>query len=392
MATVRRVRTRTAVAAVVVAALGAAGVATGRPYARGAAFVIEAAGFDGLERRAASIEFEPIATSSPLRVPWRGGQLRARAYRPAHSEVGRAILLVPGVHAAGIDEPRLVGFAQDLAGIGHQVLTVELPDLAHYEITPRAADMIEDAAAWMAQQAEYHGPDGHIGMMGISFGGGLTLVAAGRPSIANRVSFAMSFGGHGDLLRTLQYLCTGVQADGTLRPPHDYGLAIVLLNVADTAVPPDQVQPLRTAILSFLEASRLDMVDKVRSAAEFEHAKVLEASLPEPSRKYMQYVNARDVRRLGPILLPYLAARASNPALSPARSAAPQCPVYLLHGADDNVVPAIESTLLARDFRAKGLEVHLLETPLITHAEVDRRSTAMDVWRLVRFWTQLLEE
>ena len=47
---------------------------------------------------------------------------------------------------------------------------------------------------------------------------------------------------------------------------------------------------------------------------------------------------------------------------------------------------------LARDFRAKGLEVHLLETPLITHAEVDRRSTAMDVWRLVRFWTELLEE
>jgi predicted esterase len=66
--------------------------------------------------------------------------------------------------------------------------------------------------------------------------------------------------------------------------------------------------------------------------------------------------------------------------------------VYLLHGADDNVVPAIESTLLAREFRTKGIDVHLLETPLITHAEVDRQSTPMDVWRLVRFWTALLEE
>ena len=66
--------------------------------------------------------------------------------------------------------------------------------------------------------------------------------------------------------------------------------------------------------------------------------------------------------------------------------------MYLLHGADDNVVPAIESTLLARELRAKGVDVHLLETPLITHAEVDRRSTPMDVWRLVRFWTELLEE
>lgn len=377
---------------IVVAALAAAGAVTGRPYARGAAFVIEAAGFDGIERRAASIEFEPISTSAVMSVPWRGGQLRAREYRPVHAENERALLLVPGVHAAGIDEPRLVGFAQDLAGIGHAVLTVELADLAHYEITPRTTDMIEDAAEWMLKRPEYQGPDGRIGMMGISFGGGLTLVAAGRPSIADRVAFAMSFGGHGDLLRTLQYLCTGVQPDGTVRPPHDYGLAIVLLNVADQAVPADQAQPLRTAILSFLEASRLDMIDKKKAAAEFERAKQLAASLPEPSRDYMKYVNGRDVRDLGPVLLPYLADRASDPALSPARSAPPRSTVYLLHGADDNVVPAIESTLLARELRAKAVDVHLLETPLITHAEVDRQSTPMDVWRLVRFWTELLEE
>ena len=32
----------------------------------------------------------------------------------------------------------------------------------------------------------------------------------------------------------------------------------------------------------------------------------------------------------------------------------------------------------------------LLETPLITHAEVDRTSTAAAVWRLIHFWTKLL--
>ena len=57
--------------------------------------------------------------------------------------------------------------------MGHPVLTVELPDLTHYQITPRTTDMIEDAAAWMMQRAEYAGEDGRVGMMGISFGGGL---------------------------------------------------------------------------------------------------------------------------------------------------------------------------------------------------------------------------
>jgi dienelactone hydrolase len=362
-----------------------------RPYQRGAAFVVEAAGLQGRLRSLAQWEFEPVTTQERATISWRGGTLWSRAYQPLHAH-GRPILLVPGVHAAGIDEPRLVGFARDLAGMGHPILTVELPDLARYTITPRTTDMIEDAAAWMLQRPEYRGLDGRIGMMGISFGGGLSLVAAGRPSIANQIAFVMSFGGHGDLPRTLRYLCTGVQPDGSLRPPHDYGLAIVLLGVADKVVPPDQAQPLKDAVLSFLEASRLDMVDKEKAAGEFSRAKRLEAALDEPARTYMSYVNTRDVKRLGPILLPFLAERAGDPALSPAQSAPPHCPVYLLHGTDDNVVPAIESSLLAVHLRDEGVDVHFLATPLITHAEVDRSSTMTAIWRLIDFWTKLLDE
>ena len=76
----------------------------------------------------------------------------------------------------------------------------------------------------------------------------------------------------------------------------------------------------------------------------------------------------------------------SDPALSPAKSAPPAGTVYLLHGTDDNVIPAVESALLAEDLRRRGGRVYQLATPLITHAEVDRTPTAMEVWNLVRFW------
>jgi dienelactone hydrolase len=299
---------------------------------------------------------------------------------------------VPGVLAAGIDEPRLVAFARDIASFGHPVLTVELPDLTRYEITARTTDMIEDAAGWMLGRPEFQGRDGRIGMLGISFGGGLSIVAAGRATIRNRVDFVMAFGGHGDLPRTLRYLCTGVQADGSVRPPHDYGLAIVLLGAADRVVPPAQVEPLRTAIRSYLEASRLDMVDKEQAAREFARAKDLAATLPEPSQTYMRYVNARDVARLGPVLLPHLGDLGGDPSLSPARSPLPGGPVYLLHGTDDNVVPAIESTLLAAHLREQNVPVHVLLTPLITHAEVDRGWSAPALWRLIDFWAGVLHE
>jgi dienelactone hydrolase len=378
-------------ALLIVAALVLLAVAgtVGRTYWRGAAFVVKASGMQGRALTVASWNMVPVAETDRT-IPWRHGVLRGRVYTP-QSGRGRTILLVPGVHAAGIDEPRLIGFARQIAATGHPVVTAQLDDLAHYMITTRTTDMIEDAARSVSSTAD-HGAPGRIGLMGISFGGGLSIVAAGRPALQDRVEFVMAFGGHADLPRTLKYLCTGIQPDGTVRPPHDYGLAIVLLGAADRVVPAAQVDPLRAAILSFLEASRLDMVDKAKAAVEFAKAKALEAGLDEPARTYMNYVNARDVVRLGPVLLPHVADLGGDPALSPARSPFPRGPVYLLHGTDDNVVPAIESTLLGRDLSARGVSVHVLLTPLITHAEVDRTSSVAAVWRLIHFWSKMLDE
>ena len=380
-------RRRLALVCTLLVLLTAAGLS--RPYFRGAAFVVKASGMQGAALSAASWNTVAVMEAEQT-IPWRHGVLRGRVYTP-RSGRGRPILLVPGVHAAGIEEPRLIGFARQIAGTGHRVVTAQLDDLAHYMITAQTTDMIEDAALFVAATAD-HGAPGPIGMMGISFGGGLSIVAAGRPSLQGRVAFAMAFGGHADLPRTLRYLCTGIQPDGAIRPPHDYGLAIVLLGAADRVVPAVEVGPLRAAILAFLEASRLDMVDKAKAAAEFARAKALEAELDEPARTYMNYVNARDVAHLGPVLLPHVADLGGDPALSPARSPFPRVPVYLLHGTEDNVVPAVESTLLARDLSARGVPVQVLLTPLITHAEVDRPSSMFSVWRLIHFWSKMLDE
>lgn len=365
------------------------GAGAANDYLRAAAFVVQAAGMEGYARRAAAVKTGAFDERT-LTIPWRGGQLRARLYVPRGAS-DRAMLLVPGVHAAGVEEPRLVQFARDLASVRHTVLTAELADLTEYRITPRTTDMIEDAARWLSEQRAI-APDGRVGMMGISFAGGLSIIAASRPALRDRVAFVMSFGGHGDLPRTLRYLCTGIQADGTERPPHDYGVAIILLSVAEHVVPPDQVRPLRTAILTFLEGSRLDLVDKARSAAEFERARALAAALPEPAFTLMRNVNDRDVTHLGSVLLAHVTALGDDRMLSPAREAVPAAPVYLLHGTDDNVIPAMESTLLAETLRARGVRVQQLATPLITHAEVDRSATLAAMWRLVSFWADLLDE
>src|SRR5688572_11071230 len=202
-----RPRKRLLVLIAAVAALPLAGYAAAQDYFEAAAFVVRAAGMQGLVRSAAAIEAESV-TAAEITIPWRGGELRARTYTPA-DVTGRSILLVPGVHAGGIAEPRLINFAKEIAATGHPVVTAELPDLARYQITPRSTDMIEDAARWLGHQAP-PGEEMKPGVMGISFAGGLAVVAASR--LGTRVGWALSFGGHGDLPRALRYLCTGVLA------------------------------------------------------------------------------------------------------------------------------------------------------------------------------------
>ena len=68
----------------------------------------------------------------------------------------------------------------------------------------------------------------------------------------------------------------------------------------------------------------------------------------------------------------------------------PAAPIYLLHGHEDNVIPAAESVVLGNHLREAGADVTVLLSALITHAELDKGAAASDVWQLVSFWASVL--
>jgi dienelactone hydrolase len=111
--------------------------------------------------------------------------------------------------------------------------------------------------------------------------------------------------------------------------------------------------------------------------------------MPEPSATLLAEVNMLDVVHLGPRLLPYVGFYGDAPALSLSRSPKPSAPVFLLHGLDDNEIPADESRYLADDLRGHA-PVRLLLSGLITHAEADRPARVGDVMKLASFWGDLL--
>ena len=367
----------------VVAAVVIAGVAW--PYWVAGSLIARAAGADGLVGRAARWSAHDVRQSIES-VPIRDGRIRIRIYATAAAPQ-RAALLVSGVHRDGIDEPRLMRLAAELAATGVFVATPEIADLVNYRLTSRVTDTIEDAAIWMRGRPDLFG-SGPIGMMGVSFSGGLALVAAGRPSMRDHVAYVLSFGGHGNLPRVLRYLCTG---EGSPHAPHDYALAVLLHQAADLIVPAAQSPLLRAHLETFLEASALNRTDRAAAQRLFADARARQVHADEPLATILKQVNDRDVRGIGAWITPHLGTLGHDPALSPDQSPLPAAPVYLLHGADDDVIPARESELLSEHLRGK-VPVRRLISRFLTHADLAARPSARDTWEMVAFWKDLLAE
>lgn len=380
----RRTRWRVALLVVLAAAVL---VWMARPYLSSAALLMDMTGAAPGVRRWLPVQVGPVEARD-LSVPTRHGAIPARLYQ-SPGVAGPAVVIFPGVHGGGVEEPRLVALSRRIAATGVTVLSTPLPDLRRYRITTIATDMIEDVAGWMAADHDL-APRGKVGVVGVSFAGGLALVAAGRPSLDGKLTSVFALGAHADLPRVIQYLCMADGAPHTLAPPHDYGVALMLRASLALVVPAAQVPALDKAIVTFLDASSAGSTDYALSEKLFALARAAESTLPEPSRTLMHGVNERDVRALGKVLAPFAEQIGGAAALSPARSPATTAPVFLLHGQDDNVIPSSESLEIERYLRGAGnARVDLLLTPLVSHAEAKPTTGAGDLQRLISFWTRM---
>jgi hypothetical protein len=167
------------VGAALVIAILAVAIFTARPYLRGLSFVVRAADMQGSLRRLADYGAAPVAQRE-LQIPMASGTIAGRAYAPEHP-VPRAVLLVPGLHPSGIEESRLNELARQLAAGGVAVIIPDIPELRQFMISPAITDAIEQSGS--SRRAIRFASDGRVGMIGIGFSGGPTLVAAGRPGL-----------------------------------------------------------------------------------------------------------------------------------------------------------------------------------------------------------------
>lgn len=311
-------------------------------------------------------------------VPTPSGPIRARLYIPTDRPNSPGLVLVHGVHHLGIEEPRMVAFARALSSSGLRVLTPELLSLADYQIDRSSIDLIGYSARALSARV------GHkVGVLGLSFSGGLALLAAADPRFRPYMRFVVSVGAHDDLERVSQFLITNTieRHDGTTLhiTAHEYGALILIYSHVGDFFPPADV-PIAHETLRLL---LWEKVDESRKRAEL---------LSPGSRQKMELLYSHQVDALaGEIRESIVRHRAEMAPVSPhGNLGALQVPVLLLHGAGDNVIPSSELLWLERDVPPAALKSALI-SPAISHVELGGEPSLTDQWRLVHFMAGILE-
>ena len=315
-----------------------------------------------------------------LRLDGPGGArpVRARLYLPVGRPNAPAMVIFHGVHYLGIDEPRLVGFARAMASCGIRVLTPELPGIKDYHVSEDSVETIGESVNWFA--AKTGGP---VGVMGLSFSGGLALVAVEQPQYRKAFRFVFAVGAQDSMARVTQYYLTGRDArpDGSVEvlKPHEYGPLVIEYEYLEDCVPAADLEPVRAVLRAHLyenKQAEAQAMARLSPSQRAEAEALMDPSLPQTRAKIAHAIELNSYK---------------FPELSPERGLATiATPVYLLHGEADNVIPAAETLWMEKELPHRWLKAALV-SPVLSHIDLDgTKPGLMDQWRLLHFFATVM--
>jgi dienelactone hydrolase len=307
-------------------------------------------------------------TAASLWLPTRGRRLPG-------------IVIAVGAAPLGRHDPHVVQLARAFVRAGRAVL---VPDLALRTGALDAADLDRITAAFQALAALPRVDPGRVGLLGISWGGALAVVAAARPPLATEVAFVATFGAFYDLADLAGAVVTGATVY--------QGRTVPWRTV------PEAAALLRSGVLSLLTPAEAGAVRAALAHADATSGVPVPAELTPAERAVVALLTNRDPTRVARLAagLPPSVQRVRQ-AFSPAFHVQwLRAPLLALHSTDDPAAPWTESALLVAAARAHdpgGARLTLVH--VFSHVAQRRSLVALgsllDDWRLVRYVAGLLQ-
>ncbi|MGH9602385.1 MAG: hypothetical protein ACRD24_08335, partial [Terriglobales bacterium] len=223
-----------------------------------------------------------------------------------------------------------------------------------------------------------------VGVVGISFAGGMALVVATDPRFAPDIAFVVALGAHHDLERVSVFFATDrIQLpDGTMQPHESdqYGaLVLIYADVESFFEKPDQA--------GAREAIRLWLSE------QWDAARAVSKSLSPAAHARLEALFRHEREGVRDQLVSEIHLHAAQLLqVSPrGKLAALRVPVFLIHGVGDKVIPTSETEWLAREIPPQHLRRALI-TPVLSHADLKKDPGIREHWDVVQFMRDVLVE
>ncbi|GAA3767641.1 alpha/beta hydrolase family protein [Terriglobus aquaticus] len=323
-----------------------------------------------------AITVEPFTTQD-LTLQTDAGPVLARMYTPVKHPNAPGLVVFHGVHHLGMNEPRLMSFASAMASVGLQVLTPELPDIKDYHISESSVAVIGSSTKWFAQRKGKP-----VGVLGLSFSGGLSLVAAANPAYRPSMKVLLAVGAQDAMERVAAYYRTGEapRPDGSLEtlPAHEYGPLVLEYEHVEEFVPSGDTEAIRKVLRAHLyedKQAEQDAMEDLSPRQQAEAAELMDAG----STAVQAMLRTSALRHQKELA-----------GLSPETHLGElTVPVFLLHGEADNIIPAAETLWMASELRSTTLQAALV-SPVLSHIDMQKSPSAWDEFQLVHFMARVL--
>jgi pimeloyl-ACP methyl ester carboxylesterase len=271
-----------------------------------------------------------------------------------------ALFFVNGAVREGRELPEVRRLAEGFARAGYLVVVPDLPGLTSDEITPATVSGTIEVARAVSERPDAR--DGRVGLVGVSTGATLALLAAKDPSLEGRVSVVAGIAPYADIRTILNIATTGYYRDGEDLVPYqaDSFLSYVLARSLVAGLPAGEDRETLRSELN--EVGRLDpdplagLRDRTLDDLRPEARSVVELLANEDPERFDELYEALPGKVRGDL-----------DELSPlAGEGQIDAPVELASGPRDKYFPISESYALARI--APDLRVTV--TRALDHAEL----------------------
>lgn len=282
----------------------------------------------------------------------------------SHKQNARCTLItIPGLHPAGIYDPRFRAFAASCAEAGFYVVAPDIEDFRNLKVTPESVSQID----LVLQEVRSFVPEvalQNLGILGISYGAGPAFLAAAKYTAAPGIRFLISVGGYYEFAHCLQFVVRGIhesQGELHVRQPQEWGRLIFALNYLENfgVSEPDQIRAVLLLHLNF-KADQAHLAANALSAASAEFIHEVLNGFSDANLEIYQRIMDRDQQihhELSPAAVVEEFDRTAR--------------FYLLHGKNDDLVPYEETIELRNALRAAGRQnVHSLVTASLSHVDL----------------------